>query len=90
MSVAGSTNKYTQLDNKIADVEFKLFENLEKMESKYNTLKDQMVAFAKLYEDEKAQKDAVRLKNLEDLKNFETKVKSLLNDEREVGLAFLN
>jgi hypothetical protein len=82
MSVGGS--KYTQLDNKIADVELKLFNNLEKMESKYNTLKDQMVHFTKLYEEEKAQRETYRIKNLDEFKGFENKLKTLLEGEREV------
>jgi hypothetical protein len=80
MSVSGS--KYKDLDNKISDVELKLFENIEKMENKFNSLKEQMIKFTKIYEEEKANKLIHRNKNLEELKIFETKIKNLLNEER--------
>jgi hypothetical protein len=55
------------------------------LENKYNGLKDQMVKFTKQYEEDKAQRELVKVKsNTDEFKNFENRIKVLLGEERQV------
>lgn len=77
-------SKYMQLDNKINDVEIRLYDNIETLDNKYNTLKDQIAKLTRMLEEEKSGKDSNKNKNKEDFKNFEIRIKALVTEEREV------
>ena len=80
-----STNvqKVEKIEQKINTVEDTFNTNLDSLEQKYAILKDQLVKFSKLIEEDRASKEKTKTKNFEDLKQFETKVKSMMQEEKD-------
>ena len=80
-----STNvqKVEKIEQKINTVEDTFNTNLDSLEQKYAILKDQLVKFSKLIEEDRASKEKAKTKNFEDLKQFETKVKSMMQEEKD-------
>ena len=75
--------KYEKIESKINEVEENFNTNLDSLEQKYNILKDQIGKFAKMIEEDRLNKEKAKNKNSEDLKNFESKIKEMMLEERE-------
>ena len=75
--------KYEKIESKINEVEENFNTNLDSLEQKYNILKDQIGKFAKMIEEDRINKEKAKNKNSEDLKNFESKIKEMMLEERE-------
>jgi hypothetical protein len=84
-----STTKYLQIDNKINEKENSFKDKIEEIDKKFNNLKEQLIKFTKTHEEEKNLKENYKLKNLEELKNFENKVTFLLKEEKKVRNYYL-
>lgn len=84
-----NNSKYLNIDHKINEVDNKLQEHIDSLDKKYNSLKDQISKLTKYYEEDKFYKEGSKNKQNEELKNFETKVKSMLLDERQVRKYFV-
>ena len=82
-SDGNNPQKFERIEQKITDVEDTFNSNLDSLEQKYNLLKDQLSKFSKLIEEDRANKEKAKNKNYEDLKEFEHKVKSMMQEERE-------
>lgn len=61
----------------------KMSENFELLDKKYNNLKDQVSKLTKMIEEEKNQKEIIKAKQAEDLRNLEIQIKSLLEEEQQ-------
>ncbi len=57
-------------------------ENFNIMDKKYNNLKDQILKLTKIIEEEKFQKDQIKIKQAEDFNTLEEQIKNLLEDEQ--------
>ena len=77
------TKKYEKIESKITEVEENFNTNIDSLEQKYNILKEQISKFAKMIEEDKINKEKAKKKNSEDLKNFESKIKEMMMEERE-------
>lgn len=79
-----NTNQnYDKIEQKINSIEDNFNTNLDTLEQKYALLKEQLAKFSKLIEEDKAAKEKTKNKNVEDLKNFEVKIKAMMQEERE-------
>ena len=76
-------SKYNQLENKIIDVDSKMNDNLEILDKRYNSLKEQIAKLTKIIEEERNQKENLKTKQAEDFKNLEVQIKSLLEEEQQ-------
>jgi len=75
-------SKYQNLDKQIKDIDNHMAENFNMMDKKYNHLKDQILKLTKIIEDEKFQKDQIKIKQAEDFNNLEEQIKNLLEEEQ--------
>ena len=78
-----NNKNFEKIENKINEVENNFNNNLDTLENKYNILKEEILKFSKLIDDDKSIKEKAKNKNIEDLKNFEQKIKIMLNEERD-------
>ena len=78
-----NTQKVEKIEQKINTVEDTFNTNLDSLEKKYSILKEQLVKFSKLIEEDRANKEKAKNKNYDDLKQFETKVKGMMTEEKE-------
>lgn len=75
-------SKYQNLEKQINEVDNRMAENFTIMDKKYNNLKDHILKLTKIIEDEKHQKDQIKLKQAEDLNILEEQIKNLLEEEQ--------
>lgn len=76
-------SKFSQLDSKITDVDNKMNDNYEILDKKYNNLKDQILKLTKIIEEEKNQKEIAKTKQVEDFRNLEIQIKTILEEEQQ-------
>lgn len=72
------------------EVEENLLSNIEALENKYSLLKDQLTKFTKFVEDEKGQKEKIKSKSNDELKQMEGRIKSMLSEEREFMKSYVD
>jgi hypothetical protein len=65
-----------------------MHDHIDTLDKKYNTLKDQLAKLTKAYEEEKYIKDN-KIKQNEELKLFEGKIKQMLLEDRQVNFNFI-
>ncbi|MCQ2818495.1 MAG: hypothetical protein MJ252_14600 [archaeon] len=80
---ADSSQNYDKIEQKISNIEDNFNSNLDTLEQKYSLLKDQLAKFSKLIEEDKLAKEKTKNKSIEDLKNFEAKIKTMMQEERD-------
>jgi hypothetical protein len=78
-----ATNKFSKLEQKVNEVEENLLSNIDALEMKYSLLKDQITKFTKIVEEEKQSKEKLKSKSSEELKGLESRIKIMINEERE-------
>ena len=76
------TSKYQNLEKQIIDVDNKIADNFDIMDKKYNNLKEQIFKLTKVIEDEKNQKDQMKVKQADDFRILEHQIKNLLEEEQ--------
>lgn len=76
-------SKMNQLENRIIDVDNKMNDNYEILDKKYNNLKDQIYKLTKIIEEEKNNKEIIKMKQIEDFRNLENQIKTLLEEEQQ-------
>ncbi len=76
-------SKLNHLENKILEVDNKMNDNFEILDKKYNNLKDQMMKLTKIIEEDKNNKEMTRIKQIEDFRNLENQIKTLLEEEQQ-------
>jgi len=74
--------KFNLLENKILEIDNKMNDNFEVLDRKYNNLKDQITKLTKIIEEEKNSKELVKMKQIEDFRNLELQIKTLLEEEQ--------
>jgi len=81
-----TTTKIMKIDNRIISFESKLQENVKNMETKHNSLNEQLKNFSNFFDEERIKKEiqATHNKRLEEMKNLEIKLKKMLLEERQV------
>ena len=84
ISKGGESNQnYDKIEQKINNIEDNFNSNLDTLEQKYSLLKEQLAKFSKLIEEDKIAKEKSKSKSIEDLKNFEGKIKAMMQEERD-------
>lgn len=78
-----ATNKFSKLEQKVNEVEENLLSNIDALEMKYSLLKDQIAKFTKIVEEEKQSKEKLKSKSNEEIKGLESRIKNMINEERE-------
>lgn len=78
-----ATNKFSKLEQKVNEVEENLLSNIDALEMKYSLLKDQIAKFTKIVEEEKQSKEKLKSKSNEEIKALESRIKNMINEERE-------
>jgi hypothetical protein len=78
-----ATNKFSKLEQKVNEVEENLLSNIDALEMKYSLLKDQIAKFTKIVEEEKQSKEKLKSKSNDELKGLESRLKNMINEERE-------
>lgn len=76
-------SKFNQLENKIIDVDNKMNDNFDILDKKYNNLKDQILKLTKIIEEEKNNKEMIKMKQIDDFRNLEVQIKTLLEEEQQ-------
>jgi hypothetical protein len=71
------------METKINEVENNFKTNIESLEQKYDILNEQIGKFSKMLDEEKDLKEKKKIKNEEELKEFEQDITNLLSEERE-------
>lgn len=87
---AHNPQKFEKIEQKINEVEDSFQLNLDSLEQKYSVLKDQIAKFSKIIEEERQSKEKSKSKSNEEMKMFESKIKTMLLEEREYLKAYVD